>query len=173
MSPLPTSVRALIVGMLDGLRRRSRAWKHKTHSVQCERVFEEADGKRTERLDLTLQQSRSAKALFFGRRFGKNDGRGLMLGAGGKKEMIRALASAALLCACATAPSDPWAYPEPQQQITASPLPPLENLEPALVVSDLPITAMCRDRWISHSPRRSGTCSGHGGVRKWVNRPAH
>ncbi|MGE0530850.1 MAG: DUF3761 domain-containing protein [Hyphomonadaceae bacterium] len=34
------------------------------------------------------------------------------------------------------------------------------------------ITAFCRDGWISRSPKRRGTCSGHLGVREWVNRPA-
>lgn len=63
MSPLPTSDQLWIADVLDGLRRRSRALKHKTHSVECERVFEEADGKRTERLDLTLRQSRSSQSF--------------------------------------------------------------------------------------------------------------
>jgi hypothetical protein len=33
------------------------------HSVGCERVFEEADGQRTERLDLTFRQSRSSQGF--------------------------------------------------------------------------------------------------------------
>jgi hypothetical protein len=63
MLPLPNSDHAWIVDVLDGLRRRSRALKHKTHSVECERVFEEANGKRIERIDLTLRQSRSSHGL--------------------------------------------------------------------------------------------------------------
>jgi hypothetical protein len=63
MSPLPTSDQPWIADVLGGLRRRSRALKHKTQSVECERVFEEADGKRTERLDLTLKQSRSSQGF--------------------------------------------------------------------------------------------------------------
>jgi hypothetical protein len=63
MLPLPTSDHAWIADVLDGLRRRSRALKHKTHSVECERAFEEADGKRTERIDITLRRSRSSQGL--------------------------------------------------------------------------------------------------------------
>jgi hypothetical protein len=63
MVPLPTSDQAWIADVLDGLRRRSRALKHKTHSVECERVFEEADGQRIERLDLTLRHSRSSQGF--------------------------------------------------------------------------------------------------------------
>jgi|CXWL01.1.fsa_nt_gi hypothetical protein len=63
MLPLPTSDHAWIADLLDGLRRRSRALKYKMHSVECERVIEEADGERTERIDLTLRQSRSRQGL--------------------------------------------------------------------------------------------------------------
>jgi hypothetical protein len=31
------------------------------------------------------------------------------------------------------------------------------------------VTAICKDGTPSHSQHRSGTCSGHGGVREWVN----
>ena len=63
MLALPTSDHAWIANVLDGLRRRSRALRHKMYSVECERVFEEAEGKRTERLDLTLRQSRSSQGF--------------------------------------------------------------------------------------------------------------
>jgi hypothetical protein len=32
-------------------------------------------------------------------------------------------------------------------------------------------TAVCRDGWISYSAHRRGTCSHHGGVDYWINRP--
>ena len=63
MLPLPISDHEWITDVLDGLRRRSRALKHKLHSVECERVFEEAGGNRTERIDLTFRQSRSSKGV--------------------------------------------------------------------------------------------------------------
>jgi hypothetical protein len=63
MPPLPTSDHAWITDVLDGLRRRSRAFKHKMHSVECERVFEEENGKRIERLDLTLKRTRSSQGF--------------------------------------------------------------------------------------------------------------
>jgi hypothetical protein len=34
-------------------------------------------------------------------------------------------------------------------------------------------TAQCRDGTYSNSAHRSGTCSGHGGVRKWINLPEY
>lgn len=34
-----------------------------------------------------------------------------------------------------------------------------------------PVTAICNDGWQSHSQHRSGTCSDHGGVAQWINRP--
>src|SRR5262245_21939179 len=61
--PLPTSDHSWISDVLDGLRRRSRALKHKTHSVECDRVFEEAAGKRTERVDITFRKSRSSQGF--------------------------------------------------------------------------------------------------------------
>ena len=33
-------------------------------------------------------------------------------------------------------------------------------------------TAICADGSTSYSQHASGTCSNHGGVREWVNRPA-
>jgi hypothetical protein len=33
------------------------------------------------------------------------------------------------------------------------------------------VTAICKDGTYSYSQHRSGTCSGHGGVREWINRP--
>lgn len=63
MLPLPTSDHAWIADVLDGLRRRSRALRHKMHSVECERVFEEVEGERTERIDITLRQSRSSQGF--------------------------------------------------------------------------------------------------------------
>ena len=47
----------------DGLRRRLRALKHKVHSLECERVFEYTDGERTERIEITLRQSRSSQGF--------------------------------------------------------------------------------------------------------------
>lgn len=32
-------------------------------------------------------------------------------------------------------------------------------------------TALCQDGWISYSAHQSGTCSHHGGIAQWVNRP--
>jgi Protein of unknown function (DUF3761) len=32
-------------------------------------------------------------------------------------------------------------------------------------------TALCKDGWVSRSQHRSGTCSWHGGVGRWVHRP--
>jgi hypothetical protein len=63
MLPLPDSENAWIADLLGGLQRRSRALRHKMHSVECERVFEEFDGTRTERIDLALKQSRSRLSL--------------------------------------------------------------------------------------------------------------
>lgn len=34
-------------------------------------------------------------------------------------------------------------------------------------------TARCRDGSYSDSPRRSGTCSSHGGVKAWINLPEY
>lgn len=83
--------------------------------------------------------------------------------------MIRALAAALLLAACATPPADRYAYAPAS---AADPeLTPTERQERhqsfALTV---PTTAICRDGWLSQSPERRGTCAGHGGVREWVNR---
>lgn len=33
------------------------------------------------------------------------------------------------------------------------------------------ITAICKDGTYSNSKHRSGTCSGHGGVKTWINKP--
>jgi len=33
------------------------------------------------------------------------------------------------------------------------------------------ITAICKDGTYSYSKHASGTCSGHGGVKKWINKP--
>ena len=33
------------------------------------------------------------------------------------------------------------------------------------------VTAICNDGTYSYSKHRSGTCSHHGGVREWINRP--
>jgi uncharacterized protein DUF3761 len=33
-------------------------------------------------------------------------------------------------------------------------------------------SAQCRDGTYSHSQHRSGTCADHGGVSRWINRPA-
>lgn len=83
----------------------------------------------------------------------------------------------ALLClsACAMAevplelpPSDPLAFITPQARIT---LPSL-NSDTTRSIDNPPITAICRDSWVSYSRERGGTCSGHRGVRRWVNRPA-
>ena len=100
--------------------------------------------------------------------------------------MIRALAVALLLAACASQP-DPLAFATPQptlpRQLFAS-LPPLARLDPpraypltdppdlsGVLLNDPPITAICRNGWVSYSQHRRGTCSGKGGVRDWVNPP--
>jgi hypothetical protein len=33
------------------------------------------------------------------------------------------------------------------------------------------VTAICKDGSYSYSKNASGTCSGHGGVKKWINKP--
>lgn len=92
--------------------------------------------------------------------------------------MRRALVLALALAACATpappleAPAfDPLAFIEPQASL---PLTVFQNTHienEIIAVIDPPITAICRDQWVSYSQTRSGTCSGHGGVAEWVNRP--
>jgi hypothetical protein len=44
---------------------------------------------------------------------------------------------------------------------------------PPLPALDLPqgITAICNDGTYSYSQHRRGTCSHHGGVKEWINRP--
>lgn len=96
--------------------------------------------------------------------------------------MIRALAAALLLAACASEPIapiepldiDPLAFEAPQQFIDAHLLEIPEVSEPNVVVLVRPpaVTAICNDDWISYSQRQRGTCSNHLGVREWVNRPA-
>ena len=34
------------------------------------------------------------------------------------------------------------------------------------------ITAICKDGKYSYSKHKAGTCSGHGGVKKWINKPS-
>jgi hypothetical protein len=33
------------------------------------------------------------------------------------------------------------------------------------------VSARCQDSWYSYSQHATGTCSGHGGVARWINRP--
>ncbi|HEU4561174.1 MAG TPA: DUF3761 domain-containing protein [Longimicrobium sp.] len=42
---------------------------------------------------------------------------------------------------------------------------------PHTLVSPTDTTAICRDSTPSFSQRASGTCSGHGGVARWIKRP--
>jgi hypothetical protein len=64
MLPLPISENAWIADVLGALRRRSRALRRKVHSLECERVFEEIDGARSERIDLALRGARSRGPVF-------------------------------------------------------------------------------------------------------------
>lgn len=63
MLPLPHSANLWLVDFLESLRRRHRALKHKLHSIECERVFEEVDGVKSERIDLRLQRFASSQSL--------------------------------------------------------------------------------------------------------------
>lgn len=55
---------------------------------------------------------------------------------------------------------------------TPSPLPPSVNQpSPSTPTACAGATAICNDGTCSYSAHRSGTCSHHGGVRQWVNRP--
>jgi hypothetical protein len=86
--------------------------------------------------------------------------------------MIRALAVALLLTACATTP-DPYAVERPLPPLMAIAVPIDGSGMPETVTTypPTPITAMCGDGWVSYSDYRSSTCAGHGGVRQWVNQP--
>lgn len=98
--------------------------------------------------------------------------------------MIRALAAALLLAACASEPIqpiepldiDPLAFETVQLEVRLPPAVPLVGVgareDTYIVLQNPPITAICRNGWTSYSQHRRGTCSGHGGVREWVNRPA-
>jgi beta-lactamase superfamily II metal-dependent hydrolase len=54
--------------------------------------------------------------------------------------------------------------PSPPQPVISEPSPPTPTACPGA-------TAICNDGTCSYSAHRSGTCSHHGGVRQWVNRP--
>ena len=56
--------------------------------------------------------------------------------------------------------------PPPPQPST-----PDNYIEPQPSPPDGQVTAICNDGWLSYSKHRSGTCSHHGGVKEWVNRP--
>ncbi|ANP46256.1 DUF3761 domain-containing protein [Candidatus Viadribacter manganicus] len=100
--------------------------------------------------------------------------------------MKRALAAALLLAACASEPIqpveplnlDPLAFEEIQLSIEVpSPIPEGatlngRELSRTVTVDHPTVTAICRNGWVSYSQHRRGTCSGHRGVREWVNRPA-
>lgn len=110
--------------------------------------------------------------------------------------MIRVFVAVSLLTACVATPpensiqgpsdgqpicafplttppgADTLAFATPQTHIT---LPPLNEdcVGDAFRTVDNPtLTAVCIDGWISYSERRTRTCVGHGGVKRWVNRPS-
>jgi hypothetical protein len=84
---------------------------------------------------------------------------------------MRALLFAAFLSvsACATQPPDPLAFEA--QQTTIPGMSSVHTDGPVGPAMIPPVTAICRDGWFSYSQQRRGTCSGHGGVREWGNRP--
>lgn len=88
--------------------------------------------------------------------------------------MRYALATLLLLGACTTAP-DPLAFAVEQTTLPElAPYSTSTTLDGRVGVMPIApeVTAICRDGWFSYSRQRSGTCSGHGGVGEWVNRPA-
>ena len=82
--------------------------------------------------------------------------------------LVAVLPALSLLGACATEPPDEHAWEHPMP-VAAAPM--MHSSEP-IWLPPVPITATCRDGWVSYSDRRRGTCVGHGGVREWVDRPA-
>jgi len=44
------------------------------------------------------------------------------------------------------------------------------NRESVIVRNVIGVSAQCRDGMYSTSRKRAGTCSGHGGVKKWIIR---
>jgi hypothetical protein len=87
---------------------------------------------------------------------------------------MRALAALLLLATCAPAPPDPMAFETEQTNVALmiEPVAGTNRTEARTVHINPPVTAICRDGWVSYSRHRRRTCAGHGGVRDWVNRPA-
>lgn len=93
--------------------------------------------------------------------------------------LIALLIYAALsLSSCASPAADRLAFAEPRETIPAYLIDPegdypldVHSVVGQVVVIDPPITAFCRDGWVSYSQHRRGTCGGHRGVERWVNRP--
>jgi hypothetical protein len=50
----PSSEKELIASVIGSLRKRHKALKHKVKSVTCDKVFEEHEGRREEKLEITL-----------------------------------------------------------------------------------------------------------------------
>ncbi len=69
-----------------------------------------------------------------------------------------------------TATSVPPQQQAPQQ---AQPTEPPAQVQPSPVPQGAPsgATALCNDGTYSYSQHRSGTCSHHGGVAQWINKP--
>lgn len=82
------------------------------------------------------------------------------------------------LGSCASSAADRLAFAEPRETIPAYLINPegdhpldVHSVVGQVVVIDPPITAICRDGWTSYSQHRRGTCAGHRGVERWINRP--
>lgn len=100
------------------------------------------------------------------------------------RRSLSAAATTLLLAACASQPIppleplnvDPLAFEVPQERVAYVLLVPAVLVppppEPDSTLPAPPITAICRDGWISYSQHRRGTCAGHGGVRERRNWPA-
>lgn len=99
---------------------------------------------------------------------------------------MRAFLIAALICftACTTAPPaptpDPLAFPEEREAIPASLFHPeidypvnVHSVTGVIMQIGTPVTALCRDNWVSYPQHRRGTCEGHRGVGEWRHRPAN
>jgi hypothetical protein len=87
MPTIPRSDHTWLGEALDGLRSRSRALKHKMHASQCERVIEEKDGERTERIDITFER-RAAQGFVLRARIWQDRWVWIDVRAGGKSGWI-------------------------------------------------------------------------------------
>ena len=60
----PNSRSPFLMEFLESLKKRSKALKHKTSSLTCERVLTEHDGRRLERIDVEITPGFSASKSF-------------------------------------------------------------------------------------------------------------